>query len=300
MHQIKSLERLSLILNLLRRGSYPSMQEMIYYLENKEMFPTERTMQRDLKTLRDLCRIEVKYDRFRNGYFLDEQDKLEMDEWMQVFELFNTSKAINETLLKSSSTIDYIDFDRTRTLMDLDVFKEILEAIISRHKIQFNHHGFWEDVEENVVLEPHLLKQFENRWYVFGSMPNGEFRRFGMERIKEFQTLAATFKPLKKSPKELFDHVIGLEYEDEVVEEVMLVYQPNQGKYIKTQPLHPSQKILVDTNEELRISIRVIPNYELHQQILKHAERVQVIAPLWLRERIKERIRLSLARYDEV
>lgn len=297
MSQIKSIERLSYILNFVRRGSYPSMQELINYLDNKEMFPSERTLQRDFKTLHDLCRIEVKYNRFRNGYFLDDQDKLEMDEWMQVFELFNTAKAINETLLKSSSSISYIDFDRTRTLMDLEVFKEIFDATVGRQKIQFTHHSFWEDAERNVVLEPHLMKQFENRWYIFGRMPDGEFRRFGMERIQELQTLSESFKPLKKSPKEVFDNIIGLEYEDEVVEEVILSYEPFQGKYVKTQPLHASQKILVDTNEELRISIRVIPNYELHQQILKHAERVQVIAPVWLRERIKERIHLSLEKY---
>ena len=81
------------------------------------------------------------------------------------------------------------------------------------------------------------------------------------------------------------------------VEEVILSYDPFQGNYIKSQPLHASQRILVDDQNELRISIRVIPNYELEEQILKQGERVKVLEPKWLREGIKERLKQALDGY---
>ncbi|MGM0649710.1 MAG: WYL domain-containing protein [Bacteroidota bacterium] len=62
----------------------------------------------------------------------------------------------------------------------------------------------------------------------------------------------------------------------------MLAYTPTQGKYIKTLPMHNSQKVLIDNDNECRISINVGPNFELNQQILKHGDTVKVLEPQWL------------------
>ena len=56
-------------------------------------------------------------------------------------------------------------------------------------------------------------------------------------------------------------------------------------------------KILIDDEIEFRISIQVIPNYELEEQILKHGERVEVIEPQWLKEDIKSRLLKALDHY---
>ena len=94
-------------------------------------------------------------------------------------------------------------------------------------------------------------------------------------------------------PKKLFYDVIGV-YSENELERVVLQYHPFQGNYIKSQPLHPSQKIVVDNEEELRIELLVRPNYELEEQILKQGERVKVLEPEWLREAVKKRIELAL------
>jgi predicted DNA-binding transcriptional regulator YafY len=46
------------------------------------------------------------------------------------------------------------------------------------------------------------LKQYLNRWYVFGCFKNGEFRSFGLDRIMELEVLSETFKLKSKKPKE--------------------------------------------------------------------------------------------------
>ena len=297
MPQFKSVERLSLILNYVKHHSYPSMSDLLSYLTDKDLQPTERTLQRDLKTLRDLCFIEIKYNRSHNGYYLDEESIAEFDNWMQVFELFNTVRIINETLVKRSGNIDFIDFDRTTMRMDPEILKGLLQAVIDRNVVQFMHYSYWREVERTIVLYPHLLKQYQNRWYVFGCLPDGAFRSFGIDRIKGLHVLSEVFKPKMKRPKEQFDHVIGLVFEGEQLEEVVLSYDPFQGNYIKSQPLHASQKILVDDEKELRISIRVIPNYELEEQILKQGERIKVISPEWLKQGVIDRLREALEQY---
>lgn len=297
MAQFKSVERLSLILSYVNDHHYPSMPDILDYLTDKGFFPTERTVQRDLKTLRDLCYIEIKYNRFNNGYFIDTESKAEFDNWMHVFELFNTARVINETLVKSASNIEYIDFDRSSLHLKNEILGKMLSAIVDRSKITFEHQNFWQKETKRIGLYPHLLKQYQNRWYVFGCFPNGDFRSFGLERISNLEVLSETFKPKMKHPKDAFDEVVGLVYSQSKVEDVILSYSAEQGKYIKTQPIHSSQKILIEDENEFRIQLRIRPNYELQEQILKQGERVKVIQPEWLKEEIKHRLREALNKY---
>ena len=297
MSQVKSIERLSSILNFVHQYPYCSLQEMMGNLSNKDFFPTERTMQRDLKTIREMCFIDIKYSRLHNGYFIDKESERDFNEWMQLFELFNRANVINEVLIKTPGTIDYIDFDQSVSIHQEQLFPSVLNAIIERRKINFTYQRFWEDEPIQIELEPQLLKEYLNRWYVVGTNEAGEFRSYGLERVTEFQILASTFKPKVKNPKKLFYDVIGL-YSENELEQVVLSYQPFQGKYIKSQPLHPSQKILIDNDTELRIEIQVCPNYELEEQLLKQGERVTVLKPEWLRKSIIDRIRNSLENYS--
>ncbi len=297
MSQFKSIERLSHILNFVNDHAFPSKEQIMSYLEDKDLFPTERTFQRDLKTLRDMCFIELKYNRLHNGYFIDEESRPDFENWLHVFELFHTARIINDTIVKSNGNIDCIDFDRTTMRMNSDVLGALLKAVVDRKVIRFKHYSFWREVEREMTIEPHLLKQYQNRWYIYGCLPDGQFRSIGIDRISELEVLSESFKLRMKRPKEVFDNLIGLVYENEDVEQIILSFDPFQGNYIKSLPMHASQKILVDNEQELRISIRVIPNYELEEQILKQGERVKVIEPQWLRDGIRDRLKEAFEHY---
>jgi predicted DNA-binding transcriptional regulator YafY len=298
MPQVKSIERLSSILNFVHQHPFCSLLKMMENLSNKDFFPTERTMQRDLKTIREMCFIDIKYSRLHNGYFIDKDSERDFNEWMQLFELFNRANVINEVLIKTPGTINYIDFDQSVSIHQEQLFPSVLNAIIERRKIKFTYQRFWEEESSLIELEPQLLKEYLNRWYVVGTNEAGEFRSYGLERVTEFQILASTFKPKVKNPKKLFYDVIGL-YSENELEQVVLSYQPFQGKYIKSQPLHSSQKVIVDNDSELRIEITVCPNFELEEQILKQGDRVTVLKPEWLRNSILDRIRRTLDNYEK-
>lgn len=298
MPQFKSIERLSLILNYVNSNRYPSLSEVLGYLESNDLIPSERTFQRDLNTLRDLCFIDITFNRLHKGYVINSDSKKDFEEWMHVFEIFNTAKVINETLIKSSSNIDFIDFDRGNQRIDDGVLGNILTAVADRKEIKFSHHSFWKKQSSSIVLQPHLLKQYQNRWYVFGCFPGGEFRIFGLERIHDLEVRSKTFKVSMKKPKDAFDNVVGIVYSLSDVETVVLSYDAHQGQYIKTQPIHYSQKVLIDDENEFRIQLRVKPNYELEEQILKQGERVVVLEPEWLRKSIIKRMKAAIQKYS--
>jgi predicted DNA-binding transcriptional regulator YafY len=59
--------------------------------------------------------------------------------------------------------------------------------------------------------------------------------------------------------------------------------------YIKTKPLHPSQSYQFE-NDINRITIKVIPNYELESLLLSYGENLQVLEPISFVEKMRIRI----------
>jgi predicted DNA-binding transcriptional regulator YafY len=153
MSQVKSIERLSSILNFVYQHPYCSLHDMMENLSNKDYYPTERTMQRDLKTIREMCFIDIKYSRLQNGYYIEKDSERDFNEWMQIFELFNRANIINEVLIKTPGTIDYIDFDQSISIHQEQLFPTILNSIIDRRKIKFTYSRFWEDERIQIELE---------------------------------------------------------------------------------------------------------------------------------------------------
>ena len=297
MSQFKQIERISRLLNFLKYKAYPSKKEIIDHLAEKEIYLTERSFERDLKTIRELFFLDVEYNRFKNGYYINTESFSDFNEWVQVFELVNNYKVLNETLIQLTSNCEYIDFDRSTLKLNPEFLKLILKAIINKQYIQFEYTNYQTNAVKSVLLQSVLLKEFQNRWYVCGCEDDGVFKSYGIDRITNLVVLSEFFSPTIKNPKELFDQIIGLTLEEYSLEQVILSFHPLQGKYIKSQPLHSSQQILIEDEIEIRIAIRVIPNYELEEQILKHGERVKVIEPQWLREEIKSRLQKAIHYY---
>ena len=297
MSHLKSIERLSCILKFIHLKPYATLKQILNEFEEKEIYTTERTLQRDFKTLRETFFINVEYNTTLRGYFINSDYDRDYNDWMHVFELFNKAKVINEILLKDNKSIDYIDFDRNQQQTNEVYFELFLRAIIGRKQVEITYQSYWKDEPELITICPYLLKQYQNRWYIFGSDETNLNRSYGLERITEVKVLDNGFKPYLKDPKSLFNDVVGINFSENELENVVLSYQAFQGNYLKSQPLHPRQKILINTEEEFRIELRIRPNYELEEQLLKQGEKVEVIAPLWLRNRIKERMEKALKRY---
>lgn len=293
----KSIDRIKTILFYIHEVKFPTMEMIIQKLIDVGYDSSERTTQRDIKSIRDMLLIEVKFDRAKNGYYIDEESQKTFEEWLSFFELYQTAKVINETLLKSKENIDYIDFDRNKQIINERILADLLQAIFDKKKIQFEYQNFRRDDTKKYDFNPYLLKQYQNRWYVFGTINGDEFRTFGLDRIQKLEVLTQTFKPISKKPKAYFDDVVGMIYSTSEKEKVVLSYTALQGKYIKSQPLHASQRILLETADELQIELNVRVNYELEEQILKQGEKVKVIAPMELKELIKYRLQKAIENY---
>ena len=141
------------------------------------------------------------------------------------------------------------------------------------------------------------MKQYQNRWYVIGETEKG-YRTFGIDRIENIVTGSTKFKPKTEEAKDRFSNVIGLNYADHKIETVQLSFHPSQKPYILSLPLHRSQKEINTCNTTtFDIELRIHPNFEFQQQLLKYGSLVKVVEPKWLATEIMEELRKGFEGY---
>ena len=294
-----TIRRYTLEIEKIRRGQFPSFQEIKDYLFEHGFEIGDRTIQRDIEQIRFEFGIEIKYDRDKNGYYIDYQNSLNIESFFRFLEIVNTAELLTESLLESKDSLKHISFDTGGGLKGIENLKPLLKAIKDNRKISFTHFNFHTEKSRKYTLKPYLLKEYQNRWYVVGIIGGfNEFRTFGIDRIEDLEVLAETFIPdTKLNASERFDDTIGIVYNANTVQDVILSFTASQGNYVKTLPLHSSQRVIVDDETEYRVVINVVPNYELIQQILKHGETVKIIEPQWLVDEIKGILNRTLHKY---
>ena len=69
------------------------------------------------------------------------------------------------------------------------------------------------------------------------------------------------------------------------------------GKYIKSLPLHDSQEIITDNEDELQIKLKLVITHDFLMELLSFGENVKVIAPQSLVVDVKAVYSNALGRY---
>jgi predicted DNA-binding transcriptional regulator YafY len=75
--------------------------------------------------------------------------------------------------------------------------------------------------------------------------------------------------------------------EGEEPQDIVLSFNPFQGKYIKTLPLHDTQKILIDNENELQIGLKLYLTHDFIMELLSFGSELKVLKPKQLVEIIK-------------
>ncbi|PKQ67667.1 helix-turn-helix transcriptional regulator [Raineya orbicola] len=179
---------------------------------------------------------------------------------------------------------------------------DILWAIKNYKQIQFDYQKFSQNEAETRTLHPYLLKEFKGRWYVIGYNPDKErIATFALDRIKtlkisDFSVLYP--EKLGFEAEDFYQNCYGItRLPNEKIEKIVLSFSPWVGHYLKSKPLHHTQKILIDTEQEFCISLKLIINPDLVSELLSFGKNVKVLAPERLQAMIKEELQNTMAYY---
>ena len=101
-------------------------------------------------------------------------------------------------------------------------------------------------------------------------------------------------------PEEWFADMVGVtKFRNDRPERVVIWASPNDAPYIKTKPIHSSQRVLeVREDRSMVFELKVIINRELVRLLFGYAEGLKVLSPRKLKWMMEKHFRMGLENYE--
>ncbi|MBP8850462.1 MAG: WYL domain-containing protein [Breznakibacter sp.] len=257
---------------------------------------SKRTFERDMIDIAEVYSVSISYDNASKNYSIDSEEEHYFDKVKQRL----LENALTNFALQIYTKADrWIELEQ-RKVTGVEFLHLILKGLDKSKQLKFTHNNFWKPASIKIV-EPLGIKEFKQRWYLVGAdTKDGAIKIYGLDRVSNLEVLTTNYKyPKTFDIHQYFKHNFGVEFgaPDNLPQEVILSFTPFQAHYIKTLPLHPTQKIVKDDENEYRISLNVRLTFDFQMEILSMGEHVTVIAPQELRDSITEKLQKSLNNY---
>lgn len=265
----------------------------------------KRTFQDCLRAIEEAFDIDISSDA-RNGY----RYKIVQRDWIQrdrIKDWLLSSFAVNTILHDSRGLKERVVYEEIPS--GNHYLLQILEAMRDNRVLRIVYKDYFDEKPREVLLEPYLARVFKKRWYVVGPMENqpgrdepteltnqGRIRRYALDRIEQLETTEKHFvMPPQFSAEEYFNDAFGIivEREEYAVENIRLkVYNTNHRRdYLRSLPLHSSQRETEQQHDFSVFELRLMPTYDFIQELLSMGDEVEVLAPDYVRQEMKRRIK---------
>jgi len=193
----------------------------------------------------------------------------------------------------------------------IDTMEIIAQAMLNKGVLRIKYQDF-ENVEETCNVHPYHLRQYNDRWFLFGwSEKLQEIKNFPIDRIKEAKQIAKEYRPCDVDFEHYFDDFIGVSDVPTEVQTVRFKVKKGGGygqsgsyNYIVSKPLHSSQDEIEmpegSEDEDYAIfTIDVKINYELKMLLFSYHENIEVLEPAELRDWMRDKINNMKQMYDK-
>ena len=270
----------------------------------------------------------IKYSRQHGGYFYEEEGysisefslaeedlqairfaaaTLEQFRHMPILNQYENAidKIISRVNISPNPTdesIDqYIQFERSTVFQGNEWLGPLLECIRQRHAIEIEYLKFSDDTMRVYELHPYLLKEYKSRWYLIAwDAGKSAIRTFGLERIQSLQKGTRKFQVQPHfNPDSFFKFSIGITEKSGKPEKIQFSVAPAIGKFLKSQPIHPSQELLRENKEAFVFSLEVMVTPELIGFFLTYGSQLQVLKPAKLIQHMQTELQAMAACYAD-
>lgn len=290
--KLEGIQRMLVIINKLKeRQRYVPREELEEYvrlrMEERDATPVDiRTIQRDFKDIEDLFGICIRFDKKWSGYYINEEDSLINEQYERLLLNFDLLNALDKT----SNLHTYVLAEHHRP-SDTECLPALIKAIKFSHPVAFDYIYVREEgrMRKKKVL-PHYLKEDQQRWYLL-AYDNNMLKTFNVDCIRNLRIYyEETFKrDMDIDANDLFKDSYGIWNQPDIpIEDIELSYSALDGRFLKSVPLHHSQKIIADNETEFRITLRLRITNDFVMALLARSSSLTVIKPLHLRERIRK------------
>ena len=287
--------RYLLILKKIKQKPYCSYAEIERYIEREFEFmqmkddsisigTSKRTFQRSIKDIHDLFGFDIEYSRKSKGYFIagNEAESPHFSRMLESFDLFNS--------LNIAQDLQPYVYIEKKSSSGTDNLYGMIHAIKNKLVIKFRYEKYWENEITDRTVAPYALKEFKSRWYLLAlDYKDNKVKSFALDRLSNLDITNENYKEGNEYNLAVnYQHCFGIiQPTNSKPEDIILSFDPIQGKYIKSLPLHSSQEILVDNEKQLQIKIHIFITEDFIMELLSHGNRVKVLEPKSLANEIK-------------
>lgn len=196
-----------------------------------------------------------------------------------------------------------VSFEQNDQLRGLEFLSELIDSAINHQPLNL-HYKTYSGKDVNVVIHPYHLKQYNNRWFLFGLEQSSYGNRISnraLDRIVKLSKSNVAFIPNTTIDFSMyFNDIVGVTIPNDSIqkEKIVLKFDAERFPYVVSKPIHNSQTVF--NEEEYTIQIEVRPNNELISQIFSFFPQVEVLQPKWLRDDFQRKIEENLKKYSSV
>lgn len=301
--------------------------DALYEYEGKQDLVSTRTVQLDIQMMRSdrlgyEAPIEVydkKYYRYSDPQYsisnrpLSQHDidvlnrtidlLRQFDEFDRFHDMADVVSRLQDKVASANRRPPIVDFERNPNLKGLEHLNALYDIIASRQTVCINYRSFKSREPRPFFLFPYLLKEYRNRWFLFGSRV-GDLQIFNLalDRIVDFHVCTEiAYKENPEFGSDFFDDVVGVTKHARLRKErIVLKADSSQASYILTKPIHSSQALVEknDADGSMIFSLDVVVNQELIAQLLAFGSGIRILQPRSLANRLRDIYRQAAKNYE--
>ena len=257
----------------------------------------KRTFEQHKEEIQETFNIEICCDRRTNRYYISDREELGNQSLILRW-LINTFN-LNNIIGQSKSLKDRIGLEDIPAGPNYLI--DIIDLMNNSCTFDMEYQKFYADEKKLYRnMEPYGVQIFQRRWYVLARNPQDDtLHTYSLDRITSLKKNDGTFKmPKDFSISDFFSDCFGIIKDATPKQHIVLRANAFQAKYLKTLPLHESQRIVSEDNDFIVFSYDLRPTFDFKQKIFSYMGNVEIIEPQSFRNEIKGDIIRMLKSYE--
>ncbi|MBQ4376871.1 MAG: WYL domain-containing protein [Bacteroidales bacterium] len=205
--------------------------------------------------------------------------------------------------ISTNSHKPVVHFDNVPNLKGIRMLSPLYNHIVNRQTLRIIYKPFSASVGTEFILFPYLLKEFRNRWFLFGSIFDTlKLFNLPLDRIESFEPFDMPFRDNPDfDPEHFFDDLIGVSKNlNSRPRTIRFWASAEQSKYIETKPIHRSQRLVSRNPDDgsCIFKIEVVINFEMYSVFMSYGSGVRILSPRKARQYMLDELKKSLSQYE--
>ncbi len=173
----------------------------------------------------------------------------------------------------------------------------VVAAIKTNRRLLMTYQKFSADAYQKTVC-PYALKLYHRRWYMLARTADDQMRTYALDRVLSLELTNEPFTiPADFSPQDYFAEYFGVLTDSTPIAHVIVRARRPAFFYLRTLPLHHSQRELGSTADYVDFSFDIRPTDDFLGQLLSHGSGIEVLEPQDVRAKMQQLIAEMLKNY---